>query len=82
MLRNFDHTMSFGDTEPRHTHRSASPTAALSWPIVSALLGMWDDLSEGLAAHRHYERLRSRGVPHATALRESLGFGATPSDRL
>jgi hypothetical protein len=62
------------------TGRSAQPTAALSWPLVSALRAMWDQLGEGLAAHRHYERLRSRGVPHAAALRESLGIGRNPSD--
>jgi hypothetical protein len=30
---------------------------------------------EGLAAHRHYEQLRSRGLPHDASLRAALGFG-------
>jgi hypothetical protein len=40
---------------------------------------MYDALREGLAAHRQYEQLRSRGVPHDTALREALGFGRSPA---
>jgi hypothetical protein len=79
MLRNFDHTPCFDQIHQAKnpTGRSAQPrAAAASWPIVSALRAMWDQLGEGLAAHRHYERLRSRGVPHATALRESLGMGS------
>jgi hypothetical protein len=42
---------------------------------------MYDALREGLAAHRQYEQLRSRGVPHDTALREALGFGRSPATR-
>jgi hypothetical protein len=63
-------------TDP--TNRPGQPTASF-WPIVSALLTFWEQLREGLAAHRHYERLRSRGVPHGAALRESLGIGPTRS---
>jgi hypothetical protein len=79
MLRNFDYAPCFDEVHQARTPtaRSAQPPAAsASWPIVSALRAMWDQLGEGLAAHRHYERLRSRGVPHATALRESLGMGS------
>lgn len=65
-------------TDP--TNRPALPTAASLWPIVSALLTLWEQLREGLTAHRHYERLRSRGVPHGAALRESLGIGPARSD--
>ena len=88
MLRNFDCAACFDEVHQARTPtgRSAPPPAAsASWPIVSALRAMWGQLGEGLAAHRHYERLRSRGVPHATALRESLGIGLTavrPADRL
>jgi hypothetical protein len=35
---------------------------------------MWDAFCEGLAAHREYEALRSRGVAHGRALREALGL--------
>ena len=79
MLRNFDYAPCFHEVHQARnpTGRSAQLGAAsASWPIVSALRAMWDQLGEGLAAHRHYERLRSRGVPHATALRESLGMGS------
>jgi hypothetical protein len=36
---------------------------------------------EGLAAHRHYEELRSWGHSHDTALREALGFGPARRNR-
>jgi hypothetical protein len=81
MLRNFHSAPGFHVRhETASTGRSAQPTAVLSWPLVSALRTVWDQLGEGLAAHRHYERLRSRGVPHAAALRASLGIGRNPSD--
>jgi len=32
---------------------------------------------EGLAAHREYEALRSRGITHERALREALGLGCS-----
>src|SRR5262245_54665697 len=60
--------------------RSTEHTAHMSWPVMSDLRTIWGYLREGLAAHRHYERLRSRGVPHATALREALGFGPSSTD--
>ena len=46
-----------------------------SWPIPKALRNLCDALSEAMAAHRRYEWLRSRGVPHDTALREAIGIG-------
>jgi hypothetical protein len=58
---------------PAHT------IAALPWSILIALRAMWDASREGLAAHRQYEHLRSRGVPHGAAIREALGIGVTPS---
>ena len=36
----------------------------------------WD---ECFAAHYRYGQLTSRGVPHATAIREALGFGPAPA---
>jgi hypothetical protein len=33
-----------------------------------------DALREGLTASRQYEQLRSRGVPHDTAIRSALAF--------
>jgi hypothetical protein len=43
--------------------------------MVSALRTAWEACRDGLAAHRHYEHLRSRGVPHEKAIREALGVG-------
>jgi hypothetical protein len=37
---------------------------------------MCDAWCEGLVAHRQYEHLRSKGMPHERALREALGIGA------
>jgi len=53
-------------------HRETAPA---TWPMVATLYAMWDAWREALAAHRHYELLRSRGIPHDTAIRESLGLG-------
>ena len=57
------------------------PTAAASWPTVTALRAGCDALREGLAASRQYEQLRSRGVPHDTAIRSALGFGPSQGTR-
>ena len=72
-------------THPHAAHHATSPPAlfvrpaALSdWPMVAALAAMGEALREGLAACREYEELRSRGIPHDTALRASLGLGASP----
>jgi hypothetical protein len=54
-----------------HRHNQAPAT----WPMVATLHAMWDAWGEALSAHRQYEHLRSRGVPHDTAIRESLGLG-------
>jgi hypothetical protein len=53
--------------------------AASSRPTAPALGMFWDSLREGLAACRQYEHLRSSGIPHDTAIREALGFGAGPA---
>ena len=77
MLRNshyapdFDATL--GRTNP--TVRSSQPTP--TWR--TALRKMCDAWCEGLAAHRQYEHLQSRGMPHERALREALGIGAAPA---
>lgn len=46
-----------------------------SWPIQRASRKLRDALVEAVTAHRRYEWLRSRGVPHATALKEALSIG-------
>ena len=79
MLRNshyvpdFDTTL--GGTNP--TARSSQPTPTSSRRI--ALRTICDAWCEALAAHRQYEQLRSRGISHDTALRESLGIGLARS---
>jgi hypothetical protein len=78
MLRNFDDPLGF---EP--THREAKlagwspPPPASSWHAVAAVWMMWEAFCEGLAAHREYEALRSRGIGHGRALREALGLGCS-----
>src|SRR5262249_47034532 len=74
MLRNCDDTLGF---EPIHWTANLagwSPPSS-SWHAVAAAGMMWDAFCEGLAAHREYEALRSRGIGHGRALREALGLG-------
>jgi hypothetical protein len=49
--------------------------------MVAALAAMGGALREGLAACREYEELRSRGMPHDSALRAALGLGTSPQQR-
>jgi len=46
--------------------------------MLAALAMIGESLREGLAACREYEELRSRGMPHDSALRVSLGLGSSP----
>jgi hypothetical protein len=41
---------------------------------LGVLCNALDALHEALTAHRRYERLTSRGVPHDIALRQALGI--------
>src|SRR5262249_46672431 len=65
MLRNFDDRLGF---EPIHRERKLAgwspPPPASSRSAVAAVRMMWDAFCEGLAAHREYEALRSRGIAH------------------
>ena len=77
MLRSFDETFGF---EPAHRHRNSTgrcppPPAVSAWSAVAAVRKMGAAFCEGLAAHREYEALRSRGIAHERALREALGLG-------
>jgi hypothetical protein len=58
--------------------RCARP-ATHSWPAYIVLRTMWEALRDGLAAHRHYEELRSWGVAHDSALRQALTIAPAPS---
>jgi hypothetical protein len=60
--------------------RRCSRLAAHSWPAHIVLRMMWEALRDGLAAHRHYEELRSRGVAHDSALRQALAIAPAPSE--
>jgi hypothetical protein len=59
--------------------RCARP-AAHSWPTRTVLRMMCEALQDGLAAHRHYEQLRSRGVAHDSALRQALAIAPAPAE--
>jgi hypothetical protein len=59
--------------------RSCARPATHSWPAHTVLRKMWEALRDGLAAHRHYEELRSRGVAHDSALRQALAIAPAPS---
>ena len=83
MLRNCHYTPGFEDChrEASSARRSTRSTAA-AWPIAATLRAIGEAWREGLAAHREYEHLRSRSMPHDTALRESLGLGRVPPQPL
>src|SRR5205823_2975031 len=49
------------------------------WPSLTTLRTMCEALREGLAVHRQYEVLRSKGFAHDAALRQALAMGAAPS---
>jgi len=62
---------------PTHFHHIRSePQSTDGWLLLAGQAFL-----EGLAAHRHYEQLRSRGLAHDTALREALGFGPAGGTR-
>jgi hypothetical protein len=77
MLRNCDDTLGFDAIHRQRnlTVWSSPPPAVSGWPAVSAVRKMGAAFCEGLAAHREYEALRSRGMAHERALREALGLG-------
>src|SRR6266550_3831459 len=82
MFRNFHEVSSFDSAHQNWSPAGcdSQPTPASPWPVLAALLMMGEALCEGLAAHRQYEDLRSRGIPHDRALRQSLGLGLVARD--
>jgi hypothetical protein len=64
---------------------SISSGRRCSQPAVHArsahitLRSLCEALLDGLAAHRHYEELRSRGVAHDSALRQAFAVAPEPS---
>jgi hypothetical protein len=69
MLRTIDSVTSLSAT----SHERFSPGA---WPPLTVLRAMCEALHEGLAVHRQYETLRSKGVPHDAALRRAAAIGS------
>jgi uncharacterized protein YjiS (DUF1127 family) len=57
--------------EEAHQDSTKQP-ASTSWSIATTLSTIRDALAGGLAAHRQYERLKSRGMSHDTALKMTL----------
>ncbi len=65
-------------------HSIAAPYAARrrsppALPAVTIVRMMFEALRECLAAHRHYEELRSKGIAHDSALRQALALAPVPS---
>ena len=83
MLRIFDDTSGFEATyrQRNPTGWSPPPTAVSACSAVAAVRMMGAAFCEGLAAHREYEALRSRGIAHERALREALGLGCSRPPR-
>ena len=55
--------------------RSTQHITTAPWRTLVARWSMCEAVREGLAAHRHYEELMSRGMMHDRALRAALGIG-------
>jgi len=74
MLLSFRHAPGFDETHHALDLAGWSPQATgfASSPTTSRLQAIWDALREGITAHRHYEQLTSRGIPHDTAIRHAL----------
>jgi hypothetical protein len=79
MLHSFHHAPGFHRIhhEPCLAGPSAHPTRSSSWPIAITLQAIFDALREGLAAHRQYEDLTRRRIPHDAALRQAFGISLT-----
>jgi hypothetical protein len=68
MLRTFATGETYLISQPAET------TAWSSRRLAMALRNVRDALHEGLAAHRQYEHLRSRGIAHDAAVRRAFGI--------
>jgi hypothetical protein len=76
MLQYFCHVPGFDETHKALDLAgwSSQPAGFSCIPITTKLRTVRDALREGIAAHRQYERLRSRGIPHDKAIRQALGI--------
>ena len=59
-----------------HGGRGLSPPVRSLFTLLRML---FETLPESLAAHRHYEELRSKGIAHDSALRQALALAPAPS---
>lgn len=83
MLRSFHGAASFNEIhcEVDHASRSTQPTDCSSWPTARMLRSLCRAFRDAFAAHRRYEDLTWKGIPHDTALRQALGI-ADPAKRV
>lgn len=70
-----DHTATGHSVAPHRRGRTVSPALQ----PLTALRLFCEALGESLAAHRHYEELRSKGIAHDPALRQALALAPAPS---
>ena len=82
MLRSFHGAASFNEIhhEVDHASRSTQLTDCSSWPTARMLRSFCRAFRDAFAAHRRYEDLTWKGIPHDVALRQALGI-ADPSER-
>jgi hypothetical protein len=62
-------------SQTEFTAQPSPPIIPTSSPAVTGIRTICATFRESLAAHRRYEHLTSRGMPHDAALREALGIG-------
>jgi len=79
MLRTLPIAPSFGGSSGGGARQAVQATARWLGQAAAALRMISETWDECFAAHRQYWKLTSRGVPHATAIREALGFGPAPA---
>ena len=70
-----DHAATCHSAVPHRRGRIAPPALQ----PLTALRLFCEALGESLAAHRHYEELRSKGIAHDSALRHALALAPAPS---
>jgi hypothetical protein len=77
MLRTIQIAPGFGGGSG--TRQAAQATTRWLAQAATALRMIGETWDESVAAHHRYGQLTSRHVPHATAIREALGFGPAPA---
>jgi hypothetical protein len=67
---------------PLPESRSDRPGGSSSRPVGTTLRMVFQSLREACAAHRRYEELRSKGIPHATAISQALDIPCVRQESL